>query len=266
MQNANKWMDLYGDENGPSIIIEFPDIYKNNYIEARRRGAKIRFITEITKENMRYCKELIKIVDEFRHLEGFKGGIAVSESEYMTTTTLRQSEILTQVFYSNVKEVVEQGQYVFDTFWKKAVPAEQKIREIEEGIVPDFIEPIKDANEIQSLQLKLVSSAQDEILIIFPTVDTFRYYQEVGVIRSILDGLNKNPSMKVNILTAKDKNVIDIVDRLLRQHSLHNLDIKYIVQPAEATVLTLVVDRKFSLSVEVKEQENSQETIMGLAT
>ena len=229
MQNANKWMDLYGDENGPSIIIEFPDIYKNNYIEARRRGAKIRFITEITKENMRYCKELIKIVDEFRHLEGFKGGIAVSESEYMTTTTLRQSEILTQVFYSNVKEVVEQGQYVFDTFWKKAVPAEQKIREIEEGIVPDFIEPIKDANEIQSLQLKLVSFAQDEILIIFPTVDTFRYYQEVGVIRSILDGLNKNPSMKVNILTAKDKNVIDIVDRLLRQHSLHNLDIKYIV-------------------------------------
>lgn len=206
-------------KNGPSIIIEFPDIYKNNYIEARRRGAKIRFITEITKENMRYCKELIKIVDEFRHLEGFKGGIAVSESEYMTTTTLRQSEILTQVFYSNVKEVVEQGQYVFDTFWKKAVPAEQKIREIEEGIVPDFIEPIKDANEIQSLQLKLVSSAQDEILIIFATVDTFRYYQEVGFIRTILDGLNKNPSMKVNILTAKDKNVIDIVDRLLRQHS-----------------------------------------------
>jgi hypothetical protein len=50
MQNAKKWMDLYGDENGPSIIIEFPDIY-NNYIEARRRGAKIRFITEITKAN-----------------------------------------------------------------------------------------------------------------------------------------------------------------------------------------------------------------------
>jgi hypothetical protein len=114
--------------------------------------------------------------------------------------------------------------------------------------------------------LKLVSSAQEEILIIFPTVNTFRYYQEVGFIRSILDGLDKNPSMKVNILTAKDEKVLDLVDRLLRQHPLHNLDIKYIVQPAEATVLTLVVDRKFSLSVEAKEQGNSQETIMGLAT
>ena len=31
-------------------------------------------------------------------------------------------------------------------------------------------------------------------------------------------------------------------------------------------MLTLVVDRKFSLSVEAKEQGNSQESIMGLAT
>ena len=82
MQNARKWMELFGDKNGPSIIIEFADVYKNNYIGAKRRGAKIRFITEITKDNIHYCKELMEIVDEFRHLEGFTGGIAVSESEY----------------------------------------------------------------------------------------------------------------------------------------------------------------------------------------
>jgi two-component system sensor histidine kinase VicK len=73
-------MDLFWDKNGPSIIIEFPDIYKNNYIEAKRRGAKIRFITEITKDNINYSKELMNIVDEFRHLEVFKGSIAVTES------------------------------------------------------------------------------------------------------------------------------------------------------------------------------------------
>jgi hypothetical protein len=67
MRNAKKWMDLFGDKNGPSVIIEFPDRYKNNYIEAKRRGAKIRFITEITKDNINYSKELMKIVDEFRH-------------------------------------------------------------------------------------------------------------------------------------------------------------------------------------------------------
>jgi two-component system sensor histidine kinase VicK len=148
MKNAKKWMDLFGDKNGPSIIIEFPEIYKNNYIECKRRGGSIRFITEITNENIYYCKELMKIVDEFRHLEAFTGGIAVSESEYMATTTLREKKLLTQVFYSNSKEVVEQGQYIFNTFWKKAIPAEQKIREIEEGIQPVRTTILEDQDEI----------------------------------------------------------------------------------------------------------------------
>jgi len=103
MKNAKKYMDLFGDKNGPSIIFEFPEIYKNNYIECRKRGGKIRFITEITKDNIRYCKELVDIVDEFRHLEGFVGGIAISESEFMTTTSLRNKQLLTQIFTATQK-------------------------------------------------------------------------------------------------------------------------------------------------------------------
>jgi signal transduction histidine kinase len=68
-------------------------------------------------------------------LNGVKGGIAVSESEYMATTLLEEAKPLTQVIFSSVKEVVEQGQYIFDTLWNMAIPAEQRIREIEEGVV-----------------------------------------------------------------------------------------------------------------------------------
>ena len=68
-------------------------------------------------------QELMKIVDEFRHLDGIKGGIALNEREYMATTILEEAEPLTQVIYSNFKEVVEQGQYVFDMLWNRAIPA-----------------------------------------------------------------------------------------------------------------------------------------------
>jgi two-component system, OmpR family, sensor histidine kinase VicK len=78
----------------------------------------------------------MKLVDELRHLNGVKGGIAVSESEYMATTLLEEAKPLTQVIFSSVREVVEQGQYIFDTLWNMATPAEQKIRELEEGVVP----------------------------------------------------------------------------------------------------------------------------------
>ena len=135
MSNVKKRMDIYFDHRAPSIVVEIPE-YKNGYIDIRKRGGKIRAFTEITKDNIHYCKELMKLVDELRHLSGVKGGIAVSESEYMATTLLEEAKPLTQVIFSSVKEVVEQGQYIFDTLWNTAIPAEHRIREIEEGVVP----------------------------------------------------------------------------------------------------------------------------------
>jgi two-component system, OmpR family, sensor histidine kinase VicK len=134
MANVRQRMDIFFDYRAPSIVVDIAE-YRNGYIDIRRRGGKIRAFTEITKDNLRNCKELMKLVDELRHLDGVRGGIAVSESEYMATTVLQEAKPLTQVIYSNVKEVVEQGQYIFDTLWNATIPAEQKIREIEEGIV-----------------------------------------------------------------------------------------------------------------------------------
>lgn len=37
--------------------------------------------------------------------------------------------------YSNVKKIVDHQQIVFDTLWNRAIPAEQKIKELVEGIV-----------------------------------------------------------------------------------------------------------------------------------
>jgi hypothetical protein len=81
-------------------------------------------------------------IGELRHLDGIKGNFAVNEKEYIASATMQEASLLQQVIYSNVKEVLEQQQYVFDSFWNKSVPAEQKIREIEEGVSPDVIEVI----------------------------------------------------------------------------------------------------------------------------
>ncbi len=147
MQNTKERMDLFGDKNGPSIIITH-DIYKNNYVLARDRAVKIRYITEITKENLHYCKEVRKIVDEFRHLEGLKGVLAVNESEYIGTTVLKEKEHLTHVICSTEKEVVEQQQYTFDTFWKNAIPYEQRIIEVEQRIERIKTEVLENPQEI----------------------------------------------------------------------------------------------------------------------
>jgi two-component system sensor histidine kinase VicK len=86
----------------------------------------------------------------------------------MTTTTLRKKELLTQVFYSNASEVVKQGQYIFDTFWNKAMPAKQRIREIEQGIEPEFFEVITDNKKASEILLDLAKSTKQEALLLLP--------------------------------------------------------------------------------------------------
>ncbi len=158
MSNVKEKMDIYFDYKAPSIVVEVQE-YKNGYMDIRKRGGRIRAFTEITKDNIAYCKELIKLVDDLRHLNGVKGGLAVSESEYMATTVLEEAKPLTQVIYSNVKEVVEQAQYIYDTLWNTAIPAEVKIREIEEGLLPVSTRLLQNRDEIIQEIQRLNNSA-----------------------------------------------------------------------------------------------------------
>ena len=106
-------------------------------IDAKSRGIKLRFITEIAKDNICHCKDTMKIA-EVRHLDGVRGNFAVSDTEYIATTvTGVESHSITTPYaiYSNVKEDIKQQHYVFEILWNKAIPAEQKISEIEEGTV-----------------------------------------------------------------------------------------------------------------------------------
>ncbi|MGZ5491446.1 MAG: sensor histidine kinase, partial [Nitrososphaeraceae archaeon] len=106
---------------------------KQSIIEAKSRGVVLRYITEITKDNIKYCKELAKIVDELRHLDGLKSNFVTSESQYIAIPVLEKSQLPTQIIYSNINPIVQQMQCVFNTFWYNAISAEQKIKEIEEG-------------------------------------------------------------------------------------------------------------------------------------
>jgi len=61
----------------------------------------------------------------------------VSEKEYLAPAASNNtSNIASQIIYSNLHEIVEHQQYMFETLWSKAIPSEQRIREIEEGVHP----------------------------------------------------------------------------------------------------------------------------------
>ena len=150
-----------------------------------KRGGKIRCITEITKENLQYCEELVNTVTELRHMDGLKGGIAINENEYMATTVLQEAQPLTEVIYSNVDEVVAQGQFIFDTLWKNATVAQKKIKELKEGI--------------KSFETKLITESSDS-LIETEFGRVVRNSSEINVCTSI-DGLRINKNYLIESIT-----------------------------------------------------------------
>jgi two-component system, OmpR family, sensor histidine kinase VicK len=78
---------------------------------AYERGVKIRYISEMTKNNIPYCRELMDIA-ELRHLNDAKGEMAVNETEYIATANLQEAKPVSHPIHSNVKEIVEQQQTI----------------------------------------------------------------------------------------------------------------------------------------------------------
>jgi two-component system sensor histidine kinase VicK len=263
--NANHRIDVCGNSNFPLKISSFESVRKV-VIAAKNRGINLRFIIEITKENLQYCNDLMKITDELRHMDKIEANFGLSETEYLGSITLQEEAL--QATYSNVKEVVEQQQFIFDTLWSKATPAEQKIREIEEGIEPEVIETIRNPFEIQKIAFELVKSARDEILLVFSTANAFHRQERTGMIK-LLKEAAAGRRVQIRILTPIDDLIKGTVQKLIReqQQNQPRIDIRFIGRFSQTKIRILVVDNASSLVVELKDdtKESSYEA-MGLAT
>ena len=255
------------------------DAIKNERLKAKRRGVNFRYITEVTKDNLSYCKELSEFA-VVRHLNGVKGNFEISKirikgewkGEYIATATLQEAEPVTQLIYSNVKEIVEQEQFVFDTLWDKAIPFLVRIKEIEEGIKPEVIEIIADPKEALETEYRLLKSAKQEVQIIFSTINTFLLQERQLGITKILSNLSKQ-GVRTRILTPMDIDVKELTSNLKKQYeqeiylkkqaSKNNnnnnadvfsaIDIQEIAPSSSINAKIIIVDKQDSLAMEIKD-------------
>jgi two-component system, OmpR family, sensor histidine kinase VicK len=266
--------DSCGDHTLPSVIVTTEPI-KNAYRELLGRGIKPRFITEITEKNIEYCKELMKIVHDLRHLEGVKGNFGVSDSDYIATAIQHENRPIPQLIHANTRGMIEQQQYFFQTLWSKAIPARHRFKEIEQGAKREFVETIRDPSEIQKIGFDLIKKAEDEILILFSRVNSFRRQEKTGALERLEEATSKR-DVKVRILVPVDdcnNKTITISNATIRQLKDLGIDIRQIKKVGKLDRLQneltmLIVDQSVCLTVEFEEdtKEISEEAIELVAT
>ena len=295
LMDVDTKLDICADSTWPSVAMGI-DVFRNALIDIKKRRITRRYITTITKNNLSYCKEVMKN-GELRHLDGIRGNFAVSEREYLASATLQEAKLLQQVIYSNVKEVLEQQQYVFDSFWNRSSPAELRIKEIEEGINFGRTEVIQDPKEVQHLFINMIKLAKHELLLVLPTINAFYRQERIGIIELLKQAAERDHSLNVRILTptndAIEKKLLTIESgNAQRDHDgresyrqqlknkksfdTRHVDLETIDEDEEitaaersavTTVTILVVDRKESLVIEAAD-DSRQDFIeaVGLAT
>ncbi|MGA9169482.1 MAG: hypothetical protein WBZ20_04975, partial [Nitrososphaeraceae archaeon] len=209
--SSKKRIDTCMNYTRPSLAIVLEPI-KKAFHHARSRGVRLRYITEITYENISACKELVTMVDELRHLDGIKGNFMISESEYLAPLVLfEKGKIASQIIYSNVKEIVDQHQYVFDILWSKANSAQQRIKEIEEGTEhyqTKFLEKSEEVTKEIKNRMDAINSSDDWS--ICSTFDGLKMiYDNFYMQNGVLD--NHTKVNRTKWIGNIDKNSIDLV-------------------------------------------------------
>ena len=199
------------DTSGPAVVMSIESM-KKRLIVAHARGVKIRFLTEITKDNLPYCKQMMEL-GEMRHLDGVQGNFGVSETEYLASATLDKEKVVPLLVYSNVKQIVKQQQYVFQTLWNKAVPAEQRIEEIEHGKEHEFLEVCADHREAASVFSQFAELIQSEALLILPNSKALQLEYDLGILHKLVNAAAKRKAV-VRILCPLDNENAKIAEWL----------------------------------------------------
>jgi hypothetical protein len=250
ISRSDSGIDAFVDQSRPAANMNNEQI-RASIIAAHSRGVKLRCITEITSSNIESCKQLLEIVDELRHLDGIAGSFYVSNKECLVPVLVHErGKPASQIIFWNVKGAVKQQQYVFETLWNKAISAQQKINGIEKGDLPEIIEIIRNPSVGQELAFKLIRSAKKEILVILSSVNTFMRQSRAGSGQLIVEVANSR-NVSVIVLTPMDEVVRKIAKDLEKQSA--NIEIRSIEPSSRSTITVLIVDRKSSLILELKD-------------
>jgi hypothetical protein len=144
--------------------------------------------------------------------------------------------------------LVQQQRQLFDVMWDKAIPADDKIKEIQEGKALVLTETIPNSEKTLARVWEMLGSASEEILVLFSTANAFVRQERAGSVQLLKELCKKRQDLKAKILTPRSKHVEELRSELKQ----FNIDV-YIQEFSQTKISMLIVDRKCSLVAELKD-------------
>lgn len=186
---------------------------------AQKKGIIIKYVTEITKPNLEYSKELLEIA-QVQHIDGIKGNFVVTDTEYIGTAALEDKQFISQLIYSNSKQVVDQHKFLFETLSEKAIPAIQRIKEIEEFLLTERTKVVYGEEQIINTILSWQRNAQKHWnLYVDSAIPNFSMSEKI---RKAYTDANQR-GVKIRYITEITKDNIEICKEIMKYAEVRHL-------------------------------------------
>ena len=253
-------LDCYFDRKGPAAQVANERLW-NAIAQLKYKGTKLRLITEITKENIAYCKTMMRYFD-VRHQDSLKGSFGILDgTEYLGNILPIDVDSSVRLVRITVDSFIETQKYIFNILWSKSLPAKEKIKEIELGLAKEFIETIKEPQETKKTIFKLLHSATYEILILFSTANSFYRADRFGLLEALRESVDHGVIVRL-LVPSEDEEVRKLVEKKLKQRQ-KQVHIQYLQKQLQSKLVTMIVDQSISLSIEIEhdDREGFEESV-----
>jgi hypothetical protein len=222
---------------------------------------------------------------EIRHLSGLKSNFGIVDRKVCLLHSVsheEQAQPLSHAIVTNAKALVEAQQFQFETLWKNAIPAEEEIREIEEGMKPPFTETLRDSLQIQKVVLDLVNSAKQEILmLLYSNTVIGNIFLKGGYEEVVQKNDEQNSGNQIRLRVIASQDIHAQIEKLMRRkeeekagrEGAHKLEIHFVdtiqqqQQRLQNKISFLVVDSKVCIVEEERRPKDSNsKEVTSLAT
>ncbi len=260
------------DHNWISILVE-NSLFFNTLADfkIKQKDVSVRFITTITSENISYCTKLMKFV-ELRHTDAIIGYLGISDRKqffnYGRPTSTKEnnkennSNLQLNFIHITNEDFIQMQYFLFEKLWELSIPVNDRIAEIKRMMFDINIlnTNIRDFRTIEEIIPKVIQSAVKEILLFFPTFNSFWLLEENNeIIKLLAESINRYIKVKIIIHNdSEDSNAKKNIDQKIKEASkVLGTYVNYTTKNIRTKNMVVIIDQAISLTISIKDHNKN---------
>jgi hypothetical protein len=269
---TTKTLESIFDHNWIHILVENSHFFNTLAdFKIKQKGISVRFITTITSENISNCTKLMKFV-ELRHIDAIIGYLGLSDRKqffnYIRPISRKEnneennSNLQLNFIHITNEDFIQMQYFFFEKLWELSIPANERIAEIKRIMFDNSLlnTNIRDLHTIEEVISKVIQSAVKEILLFFPTINSFWLIEKNnGIIELLAESINRYIKVKIIIHNdSEDSNANKKIDQKIKEvNKVLGTYVNYTTKKIDTKNMFLIVDQAISLSISIKDHNKN---------